>query len=309
MNDNVAMYSIRHLIALSTDSFGDMLPALEQAFNRSRDDDRLDDVFGPRPRWAIVALTFACLVGGQIVEWLTGNFGLWQVLDASALLMAAAFALAFRRYLFGAHEPGPDDFPWLAATLIPGAALMTLSALIAKMADGDVAVMPDAPTWTLFGSFLVAVADSLALAAGLTIAVAALCYSKRWSKALKQLLAQFITFKVIVWVMVLLIVEIGIVGAILSFFFGLFGITFPYWIGESVDQYSYALLMGTVYCAVIGAAWTACRQRFPELIETGEADVLSAVKAMANPEESGSEPSVDDTKSGNTKSHEADTKD
>jgi hypothetical protein len=278
------MYSIRHLIQLSTHSFSDMVPALEQAFNRSRDDDRLEEVFGPNPRWVVVGLTLACLIGGRVVEVLTTDLAIWRVLDASALLMAAVFALAFRRYLFGPRKPGPEDFPWLAATLIPGAALMTLSALVGKMADGEVAVMANAPSWTLFGSFLVAVADALALAAGLTIAVAALCYSKRWSKALRQLLAQFITFKVIVFIMVILFVEIGIVGAVLSFLFGLVGIHFPFWLGESVDQYSYALLMGTVYCAVIGATWMACRQRFRELIEIGEADVLSAVRAMADPE-------------------------
>jgi len=278
------MYSIRHLIALSTDSFSDMLPALERAFNRTREDDRLEEVFGPRPHWAIAGVILGCLIGGQIVEWLTSDLVIWRALDASALLMAAAFALIFRRYLFGPREAGPEDFPWLAATLIPGAALMTVSALIGKMADGEVTVLAGAPSWTLIGSFLVVVADSLALAAGLTIAVAALCYSKRWSKALKHLLTQFITFKVIVFIMVILFVEIGIVGAIISFIFGLFGIRFPSWIGETVDQFSYALLMGTVYCAVIGATWKACRQRFPELIETGEADVLSAVKAMADPE-------------------------
>jgi len=119
---------------------------------------------------------------------------------ASALLMAAAFALAFRRYLFGPLEPGPEDFPWLAATLIPGAALMTLAALAGKMVDGEVSALAGAPGWTLVGSFLVVVADSLALAAGLTIAVAALCYSKGWSGALKRLLVQFVTFKIIVWV-------------------------------------------------------------------------------------------------------------
>jgi len=285
MGDNARMYSIRHLIQLSTHSFSDMVPALEQAFNASRDDDRLEEVFGPKPRWVILGLTVACLFGGQLIEGLTSDLAIWRVLDASALLMAAIFALLFRRYLFGARQPGPEDFPWLAATLIPGAVLMTLSALVSKMAHGDVSVMANAPTWTLFGSFLVAVADSLALTAGLTIAVAALCYSKRWSKALKHLLAQFITFKVIVFIMVLLIVEIGIVGAILSFLFGLVGIRFPHWLSESVDQYTYALLMGTVYCAVIGATWTACRQRFPELIRAGEADVLSAVKAMAEPDE------------------------
>jgi len=278
------MYSIRHLIQLSTQSFSDMVPALEQAFNASREDDRLEEVFGPKPRWVILGLTVACLIGGQLIEGLTSDLALWRVLDASALFMAAVFALVFRRYLFGPRQPGPADFPWLAATLIPGAALMTLSALVGKMADGDVSVMANAPTWTLFGSFLVAVADSLALAAGLTIAVAALCYSKRWSQAIQHLLSQFITFKVIVFIMVLLIVEIGIVGAILSFLFGLVGIRFPHWLGETVDQYTYALLMGTVYCAVIGATWTACRQRFPELIETGEADVLSAVRALADPE-------------------------
>ena len=277
------MYSIRRLLAIVADSASDMLPALEQAFNRSREDDRLDEVFGPNPRWAIAGLTAACLFGGSVVEWSTADLAVWGVLDASALLMAFAFALVFRKYLFGPREPGPDDFPWLAATLIPGAALMTLSALVGKMAGGEVVVMAGAPSWTLFGSFLVAVADSLALAAGLAIAVAALCYSKRWPDALKQLLKQFIAFKVVVFIMVLLMVEIGIVGPIVSFVFGLAGIRFPPWIGQAVDLFSYALLMGTVYCAVIGAAWMACRQRFPELIKTGEADVLATVKAMANP--------------------------
>jgi len=281
------MYSIRHLIVLTAESFSDMLPALEQAFNRSREDDRLEEVFGPRPRWVIVGLILACLIGGQIVEWATADLAVWRVLDASALLMAAAFALAFRRYLFGPREPGPEDFPWLAATLIPGAALMTLAALVGKMVDGEVSVLAGAPGWTTVGSFLVVVADSLALAAGLTIAVAALCYSKRWSGALKQLLVQFITFKVIVFIMVILFVELGIVGAVVSVLFGLFGIRFPSWIGQIVDQFSYALLMGSVYCAVIGAAWMACRQRFPELIEKGEADVLSAVKALIDPDKDG----------------------
>ncbi len=279
------MYSVRHLLQLSTESFADMIPALKQAFNRRRDDDRLDEVFGPRPRWAIAGLIVACLLGGKVIETATSNFPLWRVLDASALLMAAAYAFLFRRYLFGPREPGPDDFSWLAASLIPAAAVMTLSALIGKMADGGVDVLPGAPAWTLFGSFLVAVADSMALAAGLVIAVAALCYSKRWSQALKQLLRQFITFKVVVFVMVLLLVEIGIVGPILGFLFGLVGIHFPPWLGQTVDQFSYALLMGTVYCAVIGAAWVACRERFPQLIRTGEADVLSAVKAMADPDQ------------------------
>ncbi|MBB6087050.1 hypothetical protein [Wenzhouxiangella marina] len=282
------MYSIRHLLNLIAEAFSDMVPALEQAFNRNHDDDRLDEVFGPNPPLAIAGLILGGLALGGIVEWVFSDWGVWRVLDASALILAAVYAFLFRRYLFGAREPGAEDFPWLAATLIPAAALLVATSLVSRLADGAVTVLPGAPSWTLLGSFLVAAADALAMAAGLTIAVAALCYAQRWRQALKELLRQFITFKVIVWVMVLLMVEIGILGPLVSWVVGsLFGIRFPPWLGDALDQFTYALLMGTVYCAVIGATWLACRDRFAELIETGEANVLGAVRELAHPKKKG----------------------
>jgi len=279
------MYSLRHLLNLIAEAFADMLPALEQAFNRHHDDDRLDEVFGPRPQWTIAVLILGGLVLGQLIEANFNAWGLWQVADAGALLLAAAYAWLFRRYLFGSDKkPRPEDFPWLAATLIPAAIMLMLGSMVGRLATGEVAVSPGAPSWTLLGGFLVVAADALAMAAGLSIAVAALCYARQWKQALHELVRQFVTFKVIVFVMVLLMVEIGIVGPLLSFVFeALFGLRFPSWLGDVVDQFSYALLMGTVYCAVIGAAWVACRSCFGELIETGEANVLVAVRELAQP--------------------------
>ncbi len=278
------MYSLGHLLHLIAKATGDMLPALEQAFNQRHDDDRLNEVFGSRPLWSLAGIIGASLLAGSIIESLSRDWFVWQFLNPSALILATVYALLFRRYLFGQRQPGAEDFSWLAATLIPAVVILVVTSLVSSMADGAVSVLPGAPSWTLLASFLVALADALAMAAGLTIAVAALCYARRWQHALNDLLRQFITFKVIVFVMVLLMVEIGVVGTVLSvLFYNLFGIRFPSWLGEVVDQFSYAVLMGTIYCAVIAAVWMACKARFAELIETGEADVLAAVRELARP--------------------------
>jgi len=74
-----------------------MAPALRRAFNKSRDDDRLDRVFGPKPRAAIAAV----IVGGIVLgRWLESIFGpglITDNLDLSAVLIGAVYALLIRR--------------------------------------------------------------------------------------------------------------------------------------------------------------------------------------------------------------------
>ena len=259
-----------------------MAPALRRAFNKSRDDDRLDKVFGPKPRVAIAAI----IIGGIVLgRWVESSFGPGLVtnnLDISAGLIGTAYALLIRRYLFSSGHASRADFPWLAASLIPAAAALVLVAFFENTASGSLETIPNAPLWTDFGAVADALADSLAVAAGLTIAVAALCFSENWGRALKDLATQLIVFKTLVFIMVLLIVEIGIVGPILAILLeALVGIQVPDWVGEFIDQLTYAALMTVIYFAVIGAAWMVCRKTFSQLLETGDAEILEAIKAMS----------------------------
>jgi len=264
----------------------DMAPALRRAFNGSREDDRLDLVFGPRPRAAIAALIVTGIVLGRWLESLFGPGLVTKNLDISAILIGAAYAMLIRRYLFSSGHARRADFPWLAASLIPAAGALVLVAFIANTASGNLETIPGAPIWTDFGAVADALADSLAVAAGLTIAVAALCFSENWTRAFKDLATQLLVFKVLVFVMVLLIVEIGVVGPILAALLKiLLGIRVPEWVGEFADQLTYAALMSVIYFAVIGATWMVCRKTFAKLLETGNAEILNAIKAMSeNPE-------------------------
>jgi len=83
-------------------------------------------------------------------------------------------------------------------------------------------------------------------------------------------------------VMVLVIVEIGIVGPILATMLEVvLGIRVPNWLGEFADQITYAGLISVIYFAVIGATWTVCRKTFGQLLDTGDAEILKAIKAMS----------------------------
>lgn len=259
-----------------------MIPALRRAFNKSREDDRLEKVFGPRPRAAIAAVTVAGIVLGRALETIFGPGMVTDNIDVSAVLIGAAYALLIRRYLFSSGHARRADFPWLAASLIPAAAALVLIAFLENTASGNLETIPGAPLWTDFGAVIDALADSLAVAAGLTIAVAALCFSENWGRALMDLATQLIVFKTLVFVMVLIIVEIGIVGPILATLLEVFfGIRMPHWVGEFADQLTYAALMSVIYFAVIGATWMVCRKTFPQLLETGDAEILKAIKAMS----------------------------
>ncbi len=262
-----------------------MLPALQQAFNDRHDDDRLDHVFGPWPRATVLAVTLIGILLGYGLQEALERFTVFEFINIAAVLFGAGYALVYRQYLF--HDPGAnaDDFPWLAAALIPPALALVLVAFAGRWLDG-IEMLPDAPLWTAVGGLLDALADSLAVAAGLTIAVATLCYSKAWRKAFKALARRLIVFNIMVWVMVLLFVEIGVVGPILGVLVENFlGIDLPDWLGEFADQLTYAILMTTIYLAIIGGTWTVCRRSFGQLLQDGEVDVLGTLQTMAEPPE------------------------
>jgi len=275
------MYSLRHLFRVARRGLSDMLPALVQAFNDRHDDDRLDRVFGPRPRIMVMAATTIGILLGYGLQAALERFAVFGFINIAAVLFAAGYALAYRHYLFGNPAASDDDFPWLAAALIPPAIALVLVNFIGR-GLGGFEVLPSAPAWTMIGGVLDALADSLGLAAGLTIAVASLCYSKAWPEAFKALVRRLVVFKIMVWVMVLVFVEIGIVGPIVGAMIeGILGIDLPDWLGDFADQLTYAMLMTIIYLAIIGGTWTACRRSFGRLLRDGEVDILETLQAMA----------------------------
>ncbi|NEZ03130.1 hypothetical protein G4Y73_03070 [Wenzhouxiangella sp. XN201] len=262
-----------------------MLPALQQAFNDRHDDDRLDRVFGPWPRLTVLAVTLLGILLGYGLQGVLERFAIFEFVNVAAVLFGAGYALVYRQYLFNDPAAGEDDFPWLAAALIPPALALVFVSFAGRWLDGF-ETLPGAPAWTSIGGLLDALADSLAVAAGLAIAVAALCYSKAWREAFKALVRRLIVFKIMVWVMVLVFVEIGIVGSILGVLLESFlGIDLPHWLGEFADQLTYAALMTTIYLAIIGGTWTACRRSFGRLLRDGEVNVLETLQTMAEPPE------------------------
>lgn len=258
-----------------------MLPALQQAFNDRHDDDRLDRVFGPWPRVTVLAVTLIGILLGYGLQEALEGFAIFEFINIAAVLFGVGYALAYRQYLFHDSAASEDDFPWLAAALIPPVLALVFMAFAGRWLDGFER-LPGAPVWTSVGGMLDALADSLAVAAGLTIAVATLCYSKAWRNAFKALVRRLIVFNIMVWVMVLLFVEIGIVGPILGVLVESFlGVDLPDWLGEFANQLTYAALMTTIYLAIIGGTWTACRRSFGQLLRDGEVDVLKTLQTMA----------------------------
>jgi len=285
------MYNVRHLLTITLDGFSDMVPALRRAFNGRRDDDRLDRVFGPYPRLTVVAVTLLGLAVGAWLARLPVIGFAAEYVSYPAVLIGAVYALRTRQYLFGRTGATEDDFAWLAGALIPAAAALVFVDFTMRFFSGSLPLIGGAPEWTGIGAVLIAAADSLSIAAAVTIAMAALCYSRDWKKALKDLALKLLVFKITVFIMVLLLVEIGIVGPIVGTVIErIFGIDIPDWLGDLFDQISYSALMSVIYLAIIGAAWTVCRQRFGQLLESGEVDVISAIAERAG-KRGASEPS------------------
>ena len=288
------MYKLRHLARIAIQGFDDMIPAVRTAFNASRDDDRLDRVFGPCPRLAILGLLAAALLLGKLLGQTSALATAAEHIHFPAFLLAVVYALLFRRYLFRSGEARPDNFPWLTASLLPPVLLMVLMDFLDRCMNGGADPLPGAPQWTALATTLDSLASSLSVAAAVAIAVAALCYSRNWGRALTALFRQLILFKVTVFVMVLLLVDIGIVGPILTGMLdGLLGLELPRWLGDLADRITHALLMGTLYLFIIGATWMAARRSFGELLSEGQADILQAVKQLADGVSAAPEPSLD----------------
>lgn len=276
------MYNLKHLLQVALSGVRDMRPALRRAFNDNPTDDRLHRVFGPSPRARIVLIIVAAVAVGEWVRLLTGNARFNDNINVSALCIGIIFTVVFRRYIFRSGEARADDFPWLAASVIPAVAALVLISVVRQFATGAVGPIADGPMVTAPASAVVAIARAYGIAAAFALALAALCFSRNWLRALKDLIVQLAVFEFMLWITVLVVVEIGIVGQVLAAVIeSIFGIRFPGWLGELSDQLSLTLLLGTVYTAIIGATWMVCRQRFGELLATGEVRVIAAVRDMA----------------------------
>ena len=268
------MYNVRWLAHVARDGLDDLLPAVRQAFNDDPLDDRLSLVYGPRPRLRIVLLAIAGIALGIALPNFITAWSFREEINWPAVVVGIIHAALFRRYLFRSGQARADDFPWLAASLAPATVLLMLLAVAsAVLGSEDVGI----------GVVLVAITDALGVAAALAIAVAALCFSRDWVRALADLAVRLLVFRIMVWVTVLVMLEIGIVGPVVSGILrGMFNIDVPDWLPELFDQISYAGLMAVVYLAVIGATWTVCRDSFAELLASGHVNVVEAVAAMAD---------------------------
>lgn len=282
-----SLYNLKHLYEIAHSGLSDMLPAVQRAFNDDHTDDNLDKVFGARPRHRILALTFAGIAVGELIARLfpavlVDNYIINEYVNWSAVAIGMAFALLFRRYLFESGSAKEEDFPWLAASLVPAAVLIAVIAFVKQFVGGSIEFIDSAPAWAGIGAVLIALVNAIGVIAALTIAVAALCFSRNWGKALMDLAVQLLVFKIMVWVTVLVVVDIGIVGPILAGIIeNIFNIEFPQWLSELADQLTLSALLLIAYGALIGAVWTACQQSFGTLLKDGEVRILSTLNSMA----------------------------
>lgn len=280
------MYNVRHLLGIAQSGLSDMVPAVRSAFNDDRTDDNLDKVFGEKPRYRILGITLAGLLGGEIIahlfpSLLVDNYIINEYVNWSAVVIGMVFALLFRRYLFESGHAKEDDFPWLAASLVPAAVALAIIAFAKQVFGGSLDFIEDAPAWTGIGAILVGVVNAFAVVAALTIAVAALCFSRNWIKALMDLAVQLLIFKIMVWVTVLVIVDIGIVGPILAGIIErVLNIRFPHWLADLADQLTLAALLSVAYGALVGAVWTVCKENFGTLLQEGEVRILTSLSEM-----------------------------
>ncbi len=274
------MYNIRHLAGIAMEGFADMGPAVRQAFNANPDDDRLDEVYGSPPRTRIMALAVFAIAAGELITGLLPGLALTQFIHWPAAVLGLVFAVVIRRYLFigknvreGVKE---EDFPWLAASLAMPLGLLLLEFLISQV------VARLGGSGLAFGDVAVMFVNQLGVAAAMTIAVAALCFSSNWTKGLWNLAVRLLVFRIMVYVTTLILLQIGIVGPILTRILNsVFGVRIPEWITDLADQLSYVGVMSVIYLAVIGATWTVCRRSFGELLEAGEVDILKTMEELS----------------------------
>lgn len=277
------MYNLRHLFKVARAGLSDMVPAVRAAFNRSHEDDKLDQVFGKRPRFRILGLSILCILAGEVFVLSTPNLGPNVFINWSALWVAVVFAVLFRRFFFETKKAEESDFPWLAATLIPAGVALVVISFIRKFTNDSVEFLNDAPEWAGASAILLSAVQSLGVAAALAISVAALCFSRNWGKAVGDLIGQLIVFKVMVMITIFVIIEISIVGRLLSALCEQFlGISFPQWIGDVADQITLSVLLLIAYLAVIGGVWIACKQSFGTLLEEGDVRIMKTLEDMSS---------------------------
>lgn len=274
------MYNVKWLTRVALEGLADLRPAVAQAFNDNPDDDRLELVYGQPPRRNIFILALAGAIAGAVFAQFVPDLPYADYINWSAVVLGGAHAVLIRRYLFSTQNAGEQDFPWLAASLAPSLGLLMIGTFVATLGAGPEASEPGVIDW--FGTLLIALTHALGVAASLIIAVAALCFSRDWPKALIDLAVKLLVFRIMVWVTTLVLLEIGIIGPIISGVLrGILPFEIPAWIPELIDQISYAGLMGVFYLAVIGATWIAGRRLFGDLLATGDVNILEVVAEMA----------------------------
>ncbi|MEL7309907.1 MAG: hypothetical protein AAFN07_00225 [Pseudomonadota bacterium] len=277
---------VAHLYRTARDGFTDMGPALRAAFNERADDDNLPGVFGARPALTLAALTVLAIGLGYALA------ALLEAIDARVLvpvhwpvvLVAVFLAVPIRRYLFQTDKTTEADFPWLAASTIPAVGALTLIGLITGLVSGEMQPIEDGPGWTIIGSLLIVIAQATSHAAAVTLAAAALCFSRKWFNALIELAVLVFLLRLVLWIFEYILLEIEIVQRILAALLDvLLGIRLPSWLGDLSDEFSLAILMLAINLAVIGATWTVCRDRFGELLATGDVNIVKAVRDAVDP--------------------------
>jgi len=274
------MYNVKWLVEVARKGLTDLVPAVRRAFNDDPGDDRLVLVYGKRPRTYIIVIAVAGAGAGALFSLFGPDFPFKDAINWSAVLIGSTYATLIRRYLFSGSKAQPADFPWLAASMVPAVFLLMVISVLAHVAP-DTSSTSDHALFSV-GNLLVAITDALGVAAAMTIAFAALCYSRNWLHALWDLAVRLVVFKFMVWLTALILLDIGIIGPLIaSLLARVFGIHIPDWLPELVDQVSYAALLSVAYLAVIGATWTVCRRSISELLETGHVDVLATVAAMS----------------------------
>ena len=275
---------VGHLIRIAGEGFADMLPALRQAFNASDDDDNLDSVFGANPRGAIAGLTIAAIAIGYLLDQFVTGYALEDYVHWPVLLVSVGFAIPIRRYLFRSGQASPEDFPWLAAAVIPAIAIVAALALLNQLFAGESLALPEAPFWTGIGALLIHVANAVAEAAAVTLAVAALCFSRDPVRAFWDLVVLLFILKLIIWVFVTILLEIGIMEKIVGRLVEqVFNVDIPDWVGELSDQASYGMLLLAIGLGTIGATWTVCRHSLSELLADGDVNIAANVRTMIDP--------------------------
>ncbi len=281
------MYNIRHLFRIGHQGLSDLVPAARQAFNADPTDDRLNEVYGRSPRAKIITISILGIGAGELLGWVARNLPLSPFIHWPAVFVGLIFALPLRRYLFstgsardGVHEP---DFPWLAASLAAPLGMLMIESLLSQILFPAATPENAGDAEPLFvGELAVFITHALGVAAAMTIAVATLCFSKDWIRALFNLAVRLLVFRIMVFVTTLVLLEIGFVGPIIAAVLrGIFGIRLPQWMTDLADQLSYAGVMTVIYLAIIGATWTVCRQSFGALLRSGDVDILATVEELA----------------------------